>query len=535
MAITPGHNVGPSYYDDDDDDDKGTTGSNNYSSNANANTTNTNNPATTVFNDNEEQQRHRSSCFDDKYLCCLGGSSSSSCCCCCCLPKQRNKTNKSMVGLSTTTTGGLIVSLLIYWSILYVLAASYNPGDRRFTLTVGDTWRVQPPHNLWSRTSLSIQAIHDTSTAAQLEVYEFLPVLDYSQPARCPPLTLGNTDENAGGSMMMNANSNSPMVTLHESATTIRLGMNEYQYEDFHLNQGSVLSISAQLVEEEENKNNQNHNATTATMDNSHKNDVQQQQHRHDGMNGGLGATNIYILQGYHALQELETRPNNIDVTGIENFRGRSIEKRYMSYAGSAAELQYTIPTSDYYIVVYENAAPRSTTNVKVTLTVHMATHYLSDVARPICSTNNTSARQKNGCAWIFNNDQDRQRVASTCIIAKAISPQLTRQIQNQTTIANGEAAGSPNFDVSVEASQTVIVQVHAPLGSTRLVLLAVAPLLVVLIVWFLENGQRCLQHVRRKACFFRRRRQGHPNYRMGKDNMMPPTDERSPLNKRRF
>jgi hypothetical protein len=251
-----------------------------------------------------------------------------------------------------------------------------------------------------------------------------------------------------------------------------------------------------------------------------------------------LGATNIYILQGYQTLRELETKRNNIDVTRMENFRGRSIEKRYMANAGSA-ELDYTVPASDYYIVVYDNAAPGRSTNVQVSITVQVATHYLSDLARPICSAQDTVA--PHGCAWIFTNDQDRQRVASTCIIAKAVSPQLTQQVQQQSdtssvdqstavaTDTDGTDANTnsalPKFDMSVNESQTVIVQVHAPLGSTRLWVLALVPIAVLIMLWFLENGQRCIQHVRRNGWQLR------PPQQQGSERMRPVANETTPLN----
>ncbi|KAG7362043.1 hypothetical protein IV203_025709 [Nitzschia inconspicua] len=492
---------GAAYYDDDDDEvvvPAIITHQTNTTENANENTTKNANATASIPSADPSNQ----SCFH-KYCCCQK-------CWSCCLPFQSSRT-----AVTTFTTLGL------YWAILYLLATSYNPGDRRFTLTVGDTWRVQLPLNLWSRSSISIQS--SSESQAGLEVYEFLPVLDYSRPPLCPPLTVGDDPS-------LTANANSPIVTMHESDNTIHLEMEQYQYRYFHLNRGSVLKISVRLVQPPttttpHSNNSKNHKAATTP--------IQSQT---------LGATNIYILQGYHTLKELETQPNTIDITRAENFRGRSIEKRYLAFAGSL-EMDYTVPSSDYYIVVFDNAAPGRSTNLQVSITVQMATHYLSDMARPICPAKDTIT--PGGCAWIFTNDQDRQRVASTCIIAKAVSPLLTQQVQSQTndttttkTTTSNNDNKLPKFDMAIDDSQTVIVQVHAPLGSTRLILAALAPIAILCIVWFWENGQRCIQHLRRNGggWFSRRQqRQRQQQPRMGKGLATTTTNETTPLNKKRY
>jgi hypothetical protein len=435
-----------------------------------------------------------------------------------------------------------LCSFIIYWTILYFEAASFNPGDRQFILTVGDTWRVHTPHNLWSRTSLSIQAFQasaatiasttvgndaDTTSSlvAGLEVYEFLPIMDYSTPALCPPLTLGNDDPS------LTANSKSPIVTLHEVDNTIHLQMNQCHYEYFHLNQGSILKISANLVPPQTIQKKKNHQSEHSTAD------LQ-----------GLGATNIYILQGYHSLQDLVAKPTCMDLTGLQNFRAKSVKKRYVANERTA-ELDYTVPASDYYIVVYDNAAPGQSTNLQVSLTVQMATHHLSDIARPICSTKDTLGSK--GCTWVFTNDQDRQRVASTCIIAKAVSPQLTQVLQSQVASHTAQGDGSPprtgpdadsdnsnsnyvlpNVDLSIQESQSVIVQVHAPFGSFRLIILTIAPIAVLLIFWFLENGQRSIQHLRHnRSTLGGQHDQQQPSIPIGKKHLLPTVhNEGTPL-----
>jgi hypothetical protein len=443
------------------------------------------------------------------------------CCSCCCSSRYCKNPKMSFVS---------VVATVLYWMVLYVMATSYNPGNHRFTLTVGETWQILPPINLWSRTSLQIQSFpmmvdnNNTATAAatatttSVEVYEFLPVLGYKTHAPCPALTLG--DDTPGVV---------PIVTLHESNQTFHLTMGSYEYDYFHLNEGSIVHVEATITHPSK---------------------------QHDGP----GATNIYILQGYHTLEALETKGENSDVAGLEDFRGKSVWKRFVGYSGST-DLEFTVPASDYYIIVYDNAAPgRTTTHLQVSVTVQMAAHFLPQDSRPICSAKDSAVPR--GCAWYFSNDQDRQRVGSTCIIVKAVSPQLNKQLNNQLDTANeidnnfnnnnNNAAAaaatenapsedqttddaitvgtsntgdgsSPKVDLEVDDSQVVIVQIDAPVGSAKLIFLALLPIIIVTGLWFLENGQKCIQLQKQKGrcCFRKRRRQ----------TVSSSVDERTPLN----
>jgi hypothetical protein len=389
----------------------------------------------------------------------------------------------------------LCLASIVYWVVLYILAVAwYNPGDHRFTLTVGETWQVIPPvRNLWARTSLQIQSFPfqggasnngngssssstttttDTPTTG-LQVYEFLPVLDYKQHAACPPLTLGDDATSSG------AASTTPVLTLHESSKTIHLDVYEYAYDYFHLNQGSIIQLSARVLPDKKQPP---------------TNDV------------ASGATNLYILKGYHTLEALETKKSNQDVSGLQDFRGKSILKRFLGHGGSTV-IEYTVPTSDYYIFVYDNAAPGRSTELDVSLSVKMAAHYLPDpTLRPICRVEDTAKRH--GCAWIFTNDQDRQRVASTCIIVKAVSPKLDEKLQQWNATTMSEEANAavtpggavpPTVDLELDDSQVVIVQVDAPVGSTKFILLASLPIILLVSIWFLENGQKCILLCRRR------------------------------------
>jgi hypothetical protein len=201
---------------------------------------------------------------------------------------------------------------------------------------------------------------------------------------------------------------------------------------------------------------------------------------------------------------------------------------------------------------VYDNAAPGRSTSLQVSLSIQLATHYLSDIVRPICSAKDTHLAQ--GCTWVFTNDQDRQRVASTCIISKAVSSQLTQKLQSQgvshpavgdeSTQSDGaDALGEsnsnnelPRVDFSLQESQSVIVQVHAPFGSPRLILLTLAPIVVLFTLWFLENGTGCMQHVRRNnRSVGGQRDQQQSSLPIGKEeSLRTADDERTSLNKSR-
>jgi hypothetical protein len=371
---------------------------------------------------------------------CLSGLCCGCCCCCCCNAPESPGTDHCNV---LRVLPWLIVTA-IYWAILWILASSYSPGNHQFTLNVGETWQLVPPSNLWSRTSLRI---HSSTVNPGLEVYQFMPVLDYSsQPGQvtCPPLQ--------GGAVL----------NLHEPVARIKMEMDEYQYDYFHLNQGSVLSVDARL--------------TSVTS----------------------GATNLYLLQGYHALASLEEHDS------IQDFRGESILKRFLGQGGSTV-MEYTVPMSDYYIVVYDNAAA-GVTKLDVAITVQLATHYLPDDMLPICGAKDTAnSPDGRGCEWAMTNNDDRQRIAHTCLIVKAVSNKLKeaedwqRQHGPIAPPPPGEGPpggdpGPPRLPLDLDDTQVVTVLVDAPLGSPMLIFFAALPFAAMLGAWLMNHGAKCCQ-----------------------------------------
>jgi hypothetical protein len=346
------------------------------------------------------------------------------------------------------TYTALAGSAIVYWAILFLVAASYKPGDHRFTLNVGETWKIEQPKNLWSRTSLSVQSF---GTNPGLEVYEILPVLDGpGVKAACPPLE-------------------GPMLMLREPEISMKLRYEEYQYDYFHLNAGSIITIDAVLK-------------------------------------GKKGSTNIYILKGYDALASLEHGGGAN--TDFQNFRGTSILKRFLGNAEGQTEphthVEFTVPTSDFYIVVYDNASS-GPTKLDVTVTVRLATHYLES-QRPICTANETI----HGCTWDIMNSADVQRIRSTCILVKAVSHKETRQEamqkEEQSQLPGngppppGQSESEQNIALELDDGQVVLVQVDAQLGSKSFILLACLPFLV-LICLICSEENRLARFIRCLCC----------------------------------
>lgn len=112
-----------------------------------------------------------------------------------------------------------------------------------------------------------------------------------------------------------------PKLELHE-VNKIELAEGDYQYDYFYLNQGSYLDVS--LFQED-------------------------------------GSSNVLLLRGLK-MSELT------DDYDASRFDVQSILKRYAGM-GQTAELQYTAPESDTYVVIYDNA---SNSNGKATVTYHV-------------------------------------------------------------------------------------------------------------------------------------------------------------------
>ena len=300
----------------------------------------------------------------------------------------------------------------IFWAILWGFASSF-PTEQLFLLHVGETWEVPLPQ-LWSRSSFAIYA---ATSDPGVEVYEYSPVFE-GENAKCP----GPTPD-AG-------------KTLQYTNAVVLQGDN-YQFDYFHLNEGSKLSL-----------------------------DVLQRK----------GSANIYLLQGYKALESLKEDKRH-DTTSFQDFRAKSIVKRFSGQGGETT-FDYQVPESGFYILVYDNAAPFAVkSKLVVQINIEMTTHFLP-LSKRVCDAQDTA---DGGCVWKMTSGMDRERVERSCIIVKAV-------------LADVEAAAS---DVPVDDSQIVAVRLQAEIGSVSLICMASIPFLI---------GILLLCHEYRLACIRRKR-----------------------------
>lgn len=301
------------------------------------------------------------------------------------------------------------VGSLIFWAILWSFASAF-PTERQFQLKVGETWEVTLPP-LWSRRSFSIQT---TTTDPGLQVFEFAPVLQ-GEDAKCP---LPTPD---------------PSKKL-QATTSVILQGNQYQYDFYHLNAGSKISL-----------------------------DLFQ----------GKGATNIYLLRGYSALKSLQKDSLNA-ASSYQDFRAKSILKRY-SGPGGETTFTYEVTEPDFYILVYDNAASLPIpSKLMVQLTIQLATHIMPE-AKCICDA---KATQDGGCIWRLTSERDRRRVQSSCIIVKAVS-----------------SIATSTFNASSTSSEDIVqVRLNAKVGSALLTVLAIIPFLIGLLLICREHGSYCFR-----------------------------------------
>jgi hypothetical protein len=308
------------------------------------------------------------------------------------------------------------IGSLIFWAILWSFASAF-PTPQQFQLRVGETWEVTLPP-LWSRHSFEI---HTPMIDPGIQVYEFSPVLQ-GEAAKCPPPT-------------------PDVANKLQSTTSVILQGNEYKFDYYHLNAGSKIVL-----------------------------DLFQ----------GKGSTNIYLLQGYSALNSLQ-QDSAAKVSSYQDFRGKSIVKRF-SGPGGETTFTYDVTEPDFYILVYDNAASLPIpSKFMVQLTIERTTHVMPD-AKCVCSAKDT---QDGGCLWTITSDRDRWRVQGSCIIIKAVSSLSTRQV-NASKIVHDD-----NDDNDRDLVQ---VRLNAKVGSATLTGLAFFPFLIGLILLCREQVAKCVK-----------------------------------------
>ena len=325
------------------------------------------------------------------------------------------------------------ISSLFFWAILWGLATSF-PTEHALNLWPGETWEVSKPP-LWSRTTLALTA---SSSDPGIEVYEFSPTME-GELAKCPPTTLQSAKR-------FKSTKN---VTLQQDV--------DYQYDSFHLNVGSQLTVDLRQL---------------------------------------TGSVNVYLLQGYGQLKRLQQQQqqdaHQMDSEGDvhHDFRATSILKRFSAKGGETTFTYQVENRADFFILVYDIASPSTSTassslmedltmtvQLTVTLDIDMTTHLLP-VGRMVCSALDTF---NGGCLWTFPADHDRKRVADSCIIIKAVSSQLDQQGEADPTIVL--------FEGDISQQPVVQVALVANVGSPTLWLIACIPVWIALILIVREYG----------------------------------------------
>ena len=217
-------------------------------------------------------------------------------------------------------------------------------------LNVGETRQIHAS-NTWELASFSLTAM---SQNPGLKVYEIPPGPTGSK-AHCPPLT-------------------GPPVILEDSQSVV-LGVDEYQYDYFHLNPGSTIAVD---------------------IDQKH------------------GSTNIFLLKGQEALKALGSLDESYSFRSHSQLKWFAGENRPLTFT-------HTVQSADIFIVIYDNASSSWTSSAKLQVhyKVGLTTHALSD-AQPYCTPEVSSSAD--GCSWTFDDDVEKDTFAASCIIVQAVS-----------------------------------------------------------------------------------------------------------------
>jgi hypothetical protein len=222
--------------------------------------------------------------------------------------------------------------------------------DVDFELNAGETRQIHAP-NTWELASFSLTAM---SQNPGLNVYAIAPG-PTSTKVHCPSLT-------------------GPPVTLEDSQSVV-LGVDEYQYDYFHLNPGSTIAVN-----------------------------IDQRQ----------GSTNIFLLKGQEALKALGSQDDSYSFRSHSQLKWFAGEKRPLTFT-------HTVQSADIFIVIYDNASSSwtSSSKLQVHYKVDITTHDLSD-AKPYCTPEVSSSAD--GCSWTLEDNVEKDAFVASCIIVQAVS-----------------------------------------------------------------------------------------------------------------
>jgi hypothetical protein len=203
--------------------------------------------------------------------------------------------------------------LIASFALLIVLIAVSTTRENQYIMNIGETRRVYPPFLI---TDVTISSIGSGSAAKT----SFARVFNL---AKCPPLE-------------------GPPVTT-QNHMDLTLAPDDFQYDYFHLNSGSTISVHLQLSQ---------------------------------------GSTNVYLLRGSQALRRIEDNDES-EYFSNPQWNHQAIFARFVTAGTGPVQFHYLVPDPNVYIVVYDNAST-ATGVLSLDYSVTMTTYDLRDEA-PLC------------------------------------------------------------------------------------------------------------------------------------------------------
>ena len=167
-------------------------------------------------------------------------------------------------------------------ALFIILASISTLNEDRLTMNIGESRRIHLP--FFSQVTATTISNSGADHAAGVRFYAF------STP--CPSLT-------------------GPVVTLADQLT-LSMAKDDYQYDFFYLNSGSMLDVQVAQTK---------------------------------------GSTNIYLLQGMHRLKQVEVDDESEDL-GLH-----AILKRFVTSGWDPVRFHYRVRKGDVYTIVYDNAS----------------------------------------------------------------------------------------------------------------------------------------------------------------------------------
>ena len=255
------------------------------------------------------------------------------------------------------------------WGLLWAIA-NPSPIPEESPFIVGISRVIPTPQLSWAQESFSIQA---TSEDPGLNIYQIPPTSRHEQAA-CPPL-------------------NGPIGTFQKSESYI-LQADQYRYDFFHMNAGSVIVVDVTQVE---------------------------------------GSTNFYLLQGETELYTLHME--TYERTGHTSNIHWSTEKQDSdSNTTTSISFSHQVEQDDVYILFYENPDLYDQSQVNLRYHVELTTHDMT-LYQPRCTAEQTHSPVHKGCYWPLHTKAQRDRLKYSCIVVQTVSTTNTYTTDTSETV----------------------------------------------------------------------------------------------------